>query len=1035
MPSRTSIKTTFEAAKTIEPIHTGGDVSLDKSGRLLATCVEEAALIVNIETGERVFRIENDGEPITSLALSPSAAHLVICSRSLSMRIYGLNTPTPELRRTLKPHATPVITSAIDATGTLLATGGADGTVKVWDIKGGFTTHTFHGHGGVISALSFFQLAIEKTPTPRGKRKDVDGDRSVSNPSSFFLASGSEEGKIRIWNLQTRKSAVSLESHVSVVRSLAFSQQQQTLLSASRDQTMMLWDVTSWKPRKVLPVLEVVEAAGFVSDGKYCYSGGQSGKVRIWNTSSGAEVTKEQIAGGDNDSIVSIQCGPNFLLSVHLDQAIQIHALHVLEGLVLGKAIDPLQIVRRISGNHDEIIDLALVGHERSLLALATNTESVRIISIAESTDNSAFNFGADVALLSGHSEIIICLDVDWSGHWLATGAKDNSARLWRLDPSTSSYTCFATFVGHAESLGAIALPRTPPSPQAASDPLSHPPAFIITGSQDRTIKRWDPPKLKVSPTSSMPQSVSKSLYTRVAHEKDINAIDVSSTSPLFSSASQDRTIKIWELESGSVAGILRGHKRGVWSVRFAPKDSPTINTDAGGSSRGLLISGSGDRTVKLWSLNTYTCILTFEGHSNSVLKVLWLSPPPVSSSEDNDDASPSTSARIPHKTYPIIASASADTLIKLWSPYTSSTSTSTIDVSDDHLLATLDNHTDRVWALATSTTATAANTKAPSSSSPPTQKYPLISGSADSTLTFWTDTTVSTLRAATAAATARIEQDQELQNRIRARNYREVIVLALQLNHPARLLAVFEEVIHNPDGKENGYGSSKGGEDQSGAVRSRSTSISGNREVDEVLSQLSHQQLYALLCRVRDWNTNARTAAVAQRILHVILRSYPVSTFVEMARARKLGKARRKREASASASAPGTSDREGEQSDGDGDSDFSPAATIGPSNMKDLLRALEVYTERHLRRTEDLLDESYLVEYTLGCMDDVLGDAGAGAGEPMNGERKAQPQQRREEDEKRIKGVDKAGATAADGIRDRNGNEEEDDDDTVMLS
>lgn len=717
MTSKISIKTTFEPSKTIEPIYTGGDVSLDKTGRLLATCVEEDALVVNIQSGERVFRIENDGESITSLALSPSASHLVVCSRSLSMRIYGLNGPKPELQRTLKPHTTPVITSVIDATGTLLATGGADGTIKVWDIRGGFVTHTFHGHGGVISALHFFQNHAERGSQLKGKRKSVGADQSMVDSSTFFLASGSEDGKIRVWNLQARKSIASLDSHVSVVKSLDFSERKQTLLSASRDKTIILWDSKSWKLKKVIPVLEVVQAAGFVTGGDYYYSGGENGIVRIWSTL-GKEITKKQLAGSENDSIVNIQCGATFLLSVHLDQTIRFHDLQALENLVPGTLIDSLPIVRRVSGNHDEIIDMALVGPERSLIALATNTESVRIISIEDSTADSSLNFGADVALLSGHSEIIICLDVDWSGHWLATGAKDNSARLWRLDPSTSSYTCSATFVGHAESLGAVALPRTPPSLQAVADPLGYPPAFLITGSQDRTIKRWDTSKLKASSYSS-PHSISKSLYTRVAHDKDINAIDVSATSPLFASASQDRTIKIWDLDSGSTVGILRGHKRGVWSIRFAPKDTPSVSTDSGSNAKGLIVSGSGDRSVKLWSLSTYTCILTFEGHSNSVLKVLWLSPVPQEVEHDGDDDTP-ISSKIPQNTHPIIASASSDTLIKLWSPYTSSTNSATVNISDDHLLTTLDNHTDRVWALATPTTITSTtNPKTTSPSSP----------------------------------------------------------------------------------------------------------------------------------------------------------------------------------------------------------------------------------------------------------------------------------------------------------------------------
>ena len=81
------------------------------------------------------------------------------------MRFFALNasdaeddTIELELLRTLKPHTSPVVTLATDRTGTLVGTGGADGVVKVWDIRGGYTTHTFHGHGGVVSALHFFEV-------------------------------------------------------------------------------------------------------------------------------------------------------------------------------------------------------------------------------------------------------------------------------------------------------------------------------------------------------------------------------------------------------------------------------------------------------------------------------------------------------------------------------------------------------------------------------------------------------------------------------------------------------------------------------------------------------------------------------------------------------------------------------------------------------------------------------------------------------------------------------------------------------------
>ncbi|KAH0296299.1 hypothetical protein KCU74_g20074, partial [Aureobasidium melanogenum] len=143
MAYKAEYKTTFEPGRVIQPIYTGGSVALSQDGRILASCLGEDALLSDLATGEHLARIEGDGESITTLAMTPDAKYLVLCSRNLSMRIFSLRTsPTADrsidatLLRTLKPHTAPVVVAAVDPTSTLLATGGADGIVKVWDIKG-----------------------------------------------------------------------------------------------------------------------------------------------------------------------------------------------------------------------------------------------------------------------------------------------------------------------------------------------------------------------------------------------------------------------------------------------------------------------------------------------------------------------------------------------------------------------------------------------------------------------------------------------------------------------------------------------------------------------------------------------------------------------------------------------------------------------------------------------------------------------------------------------------------------------------------
>ncbi|KAF2156830.1 WD40 repeat-like protein [Myriangium duriaei CBS 260.36] len=926
MALRAETKTTYEPERVIQPIYTGGSVALSQDGTILATCLGEDALISDLNTGEHLARIEGDGDIITTLALAPDASYLVVCSRTLSMRIFAL-TPSEDgelkfdtrLVRSLKPHTAPVVTSAIDSTGTLLATGGADGVVKVWDIRRGFTTHTLHGHSGVISALHFFQVdaSDDSSRSKSRKRKSRDGqdvdmsDASSVATSGFRLASGGEDGKVRIWDLHKRKSIAVLESHVSVVRSLDYSSATRSLLSASRDKTVILWDAKTWQQSATIPVLEGVEAAGFIADGDYFFTGGETARLRVWNMQ-GSEITDEQEAGIETEAILDVLHyeGLPFLLSVHADQTLLLHSVSPLTTTNAPASIESLPIIRRISGTHDEVIDLAYIGRENSLMALATNSEDVRLISVSRLPGEKGAlgpHFGGDVALLKGHDEIVITIDTDWSGHWLATGAKDNTARLWRLDPKNSSFDCYATFTGHAESISAVALPNEVPAESSAAykDPLNHPPAFLITGSQDKTVKKWD-----ISLVKKGEDKLAKSGYTRKAHDKEMNAIDISYSSNMFASASQDRTVKIWDVESGESIGVLRGHKRGVWTVAFSPPTIPAISGESGSSSgnRGLAVTGSGDKTVRIWSLNDFSCLRTFEGHTNSVLKVVWLP-------YDKDQH---------RKKSPQVASAAGDGLVKVW------------DAQEGECDATLDNHIDRVWALAfkpTNREPKKSSKKAEKESDSTQAPIELTSGSADSTITFWRDTTAETAQLTVTRATARIEQDQDLQNHIHDKNYREAIVLALQLNHPKRLLQLFTSVLDSPTHDPN--------------------SLTGSTGVDQVLASLSDDQLWKLLLRIRDWNTNVRTARVAQRIMHTLFRSYPKEKFVQL---------RRKRALAAEMAGLDLED-EGEKK-----------AAGRAENVRDVLDGLKAYTDKHYGRLEKMAEERFVLVWTLQMMDDTVG-------------------------------------------------------------
>ena len=98
-------------------------------------------------------------------------------------------------------------------------------------------------------------------------------------------------------------------------------------------------------------------------------------------------------------------------------------------------------------------------------------------------------------------------------------------------------------------------------------------------------------------------------LNTLTAHSDIIRAVAISPNGQLLVSGSNDQTIKIWQLSTGTLKNTLIGHHSWISAVAISP-DSQTV------------VSGSGDNTIKVWQLNTGKLLRTLTGHSASVYAV-----------------------------------------------------------------------------------------------------------------------------------------------------------------------------------------------------------------------------------------------------------------------------------------------------------------------------------------------------------------------------------------------------------------------------
>lgn len=608
------LKTTY-AHTDIEPIYVGGtsaSISTSNSELLLATPLNEDVIITNLDTNEIIYKIPGDGEVITNLTITPDGSYLAMISQSQLLRIFDLNKGSV-IKNFKLPS--PVYISSVDSTSSLFAFGGSDGVITVWDIENGYVTHSLKGHGTTICSLTF---------------------HGELNSQDWRLASGDTMGTVKIWDLVKRRCIHTLKDHNTAVRGVGFDQDGDLFISGGRDNVVIIYNTKNFKTINTFPINEQIEAAGFVSlidDRQYFYTGGLENVLKIWDIKSGEMIGRSPIPLKTNEELLIIDViklyNNNLYLVISDQTLIELDLQELTPGHGHGHGQDDeiveFPIVKRIAGNQGIIADIKYVGPEFNLLAMATNSPALRIVDIEKPLE---------LRVYEGHTDILNAVDVSTDGKWIATASKDNEARLWRWNGELQDFEPFARFQGHAGAITAISLSKSQNEPK-----------FLVTGSTDLTIKKWKIP--------NTPNSIVKtSEYTRRAHDKDINSIDVSPNDEYFATASYDKLGKVWQTDSGETIGVLKGHKRGLWDINFYKFDK-------------LIVTGSGDKTIKVWSLLDFSCKKTLEGHTNSVQRVKFF-----------------------NREHPQLLSCGADGLIKLW------------DYKQGEIIKSLDNHDQRIWAM-----------------------------------------------------------------------------------------------------------------------------------------------------------------------------------------------------------------------------------------------------------------------------------------------------------------------------------------------
>jgi len=546
-----------------------------------------------------------------SVAFDRTGSLVAVGHADATVRIFDAT--SGELLRVCTGHTQSIHSVAFSPDGRSLASSSDDTTVRVWDVATGREIRCLEEHSGVVWSVAW-------------------------SPDGSFLASGSSDRTIRFWRMPTGDALPTLVGHHHAVTCVAWSPNGEYLVSASADKTLRLWDVAK---RLCLRVIKghnnAVLAAAFAPDGSTLASSSSDKTIRLWDVASGKELRE---LGGHIQGVYTLAFAPDGQTLVSGDSGQTIRVWNIATGRPrfsiscqgshvrkLAYSPDGGSIAAAASGTSFQLFDAA-TGQVQRVLKGKTNS----VFHVAWSMDGQSLSYAAQDNLfrswnvvagtlehgLNDERLLILGAAFDTRGTNVVYGTVNNTLECLDLAAGRIVWTSLpheATVEGVVSSpdgkyIASASADNTVRLWDAASghaistfNNLTSCLAFsadsrsILAGSTDTAIRSWN-----------IESGRMKRYY--LGNTNPILALANSPNGKYLASASSDGLIHISNV-SGQVLQTLTGHASTVWSVAFHPQGQ-------------ILGSGSMDRTIRLWDVESGRELKCLEGHSSAVWTVAF---------------------------------------------------------------------------------------------------------------------------------------------------------------------------------------------------------------------------------------------------------------------------------------------------------------------------------------------------------------------------------------------------------------------------
>ena len=476
--------------------------------------------------------------------------------------------------------------AAVSGDGGLVALGGEEGKIYLWDTAGNKIVGEFE------NVLAITSLAISS-----------DGKHIIS---------GGDDGSVWQGDVSNRKSLKPLKpleelsGYLVPVTSLAFSRDGKNVVCGWDDGRILLWDIPGRKPISKLSGHEgSVTSLAFSPDGGYFVAGGVDGTVQLRDIS-GRKISKLSGRGGsvtslafsdDGRSIVSVSDGTvrwwdysekqslkldeNSLLSMAFSMDGGFIATGGYDGKVRLWDFKNKTRLCESPPESDGWISGVAISPDRKLLIYGWNNYSnegmIRVLDIKE---------GKQTGEYSRHQGILSGVAISPDGGYVASG--------WNNRLEDGTYIVRLWDINNKKVCAELETPKENITCIAVSQERK----YIATGGCDGSVRIWD-------------VSTKKQIGELSGHKGPVRSLAFSNDSKYFVSGGYDGTVRLWDFNTRKSLGMpLEGHEGAVLSVAFTPDEK--------------IVSGGEDKTIRYWDAPAAWADLLCSKLTRNLSKTEW---------------------------------------------------------------------------------------------------------------------------------------------------------------------------------------------------------------------------------------------------------------------------------------------------------------------------------------------------------------------------------------------------------------------------